>query len=291
MKSIYIVILKKRWYLFGFLIFIGFCMNLFLWNESSQLIRVYPALQILKKESRQNSYETVYNPSADSSGLVKDASKEERRSLYKVLSTYLRKLGETSPFYYQKLNYLKGGKLQPLTDSVLQSSLLSNDWDSLLLDNILIRRLEKQQAQELNAEFKKINFPITLRTLSKTYQSQHDYYITNFIFGISISSILFIFSSIIIYWLLGVTIKICQSEIKVLRLIGLSGEQISQNLSYLLIAPIIFAFLGFFVYVSILNIKFIWADYIYLGGLNILLFVAAFIISKRRLKGVLYDLS
>ena len=37
MKSIYILIFKKRWYLFGFLIFIGFCMNLFLWNESSEL--------------------------------------------------------------------------------------------------------------------------------------------------------------------------------------------------------------------------------------------------------------
>ncbi len=291
MRSIYILIFKKRWYLFGFLIFIVFCMNLFLWNESSQLIRVYPTLQSLKQESQQNSYETVYSPSADSSGLVKDASKEERKSLYKVLSTYLQKVGKTSLFYYQKLNYLQGGKLRPLTNSVLQSSLISNDWDSVLLDDILIRHLEKRQAQELNAEFKKISFPLSLRSLAETYHSQYDYYVTNFIFGIGASSILFIFGSIIIYWLLGAAIKICQSEIKVLLLIGLSERKISRNLSYLLISPIIFGLLGLFIVINVLGVRLIWADYLYLGTLNVLLFGVAFIMSKYRLKGVLYDLS
>ena len=60
MKKLNLLLLKKRPYLFILLCFSVFLMNLFLWNETSQLIRNIPVLKTLQSKSSSDIYELMY---------------------------------------------------------------------------------------------------------------------------------------------------------------------------------------------------------------------------------------
>ena len=77
MKKLNLLLLKKRPYLFILLCFSVFLMNLFLWNETSQLIRNIPVLKTLQSKSSSDIYELMYVPNATDSGEIKEFTPTE----------------------------------------------------------------------------------------------------------------------------------------------------------------------------------------------------------------------
>lgn len=138
MKNIYFLILKKRWFLFTILFLLVFLTNSVLWNESTQLIRRYPAIERLKIEADKGSYESLYIPEADETGALISISMEERNELYHTLLTALR---DGRAIYRNKIAYIeKGEKLQLLTAIKLKDIFSKEELSEHFLNDILFKK-------------------------------------------------------------------------------------------------------------------------------------------------------
>ena len=62
-------------------------MNLFLWNETTQLIRQIPLLISLKENSTDDVYELNYQPSADENNVIQPYSQSEQDRILHFLET------------------------------------------------------------------------------------------------------------------------------------------------------------------------------------------------------------
>ena len=87
MKKINGLIMRKRFFLFVLLILTTFLMNLFLWNETTQLIRQIPLLISLKENSTDDVYELNYQPSADENNVIQPYSQSEQDRILHFLET------------------------------------------------------------------------------------------------------------------------------------------------------------------------------------------------------------
>ncbi|MBF0787429.1 MULTISPECIES: hypothetical protein [unclassified Streptococcus] len=281
MKSIYFLMFKKRWYLFGLLALITLSMNLFLWNEASQLIRVYPMLEMMKTEGDKGSYEMYYNPPVTTGGLVTEPSKEERTILYQIVAPYVDQLAT------HKIEYFQGGELVPMTDNDLQVALLSEELPPLFFDDLLVHDLNEIDYQQLSAAICDSHFPVTIQPIRERYQIQKNYYLKNFFFGAIVSLILFLFGNLIVAWLIGATLKICQEELAVLRLIGLTQKQLYYYTTGLFLIPMFVGLFLFFLLVWTMGVGLILADALYLSAVNSLLLGFTYFLTCYRLKGAL----
>ena len=87
MKKINGLIMRKRFFLFVLLFLTTFLMNLFLWNETTQMIRQIPLLISLKENSTDDVYELNYQPSADDNNVIQPYSQSEQDRILHFLET------------------------------------------------------------------------------------------------------------------------------------------------------------------------------------------------------------
>lgn len=279
MKSIYLLLVKKRWYLLSLLALITLFMNLFLWNEASQLIRTYPMLETMKIEGQKGSYEILYNPPMTTGGLVTEPSKEERAVLYQIVAPYSDK------FVSHKIEYFQGGDFVPMTDRDLQLALLSEELPPLFFDDLFLRGLSEKDYQQLSVAIQESHFPLVIQSIQESYQVQKRYYMGNFFFGAIVSLILFLLGNLIVAWLIRATLTICQEEFAVLRLIGLTKKQLYRSITGFFLIPMLVGLFLFFLLVWTMRVGVLLADVLYLSAINSLLIGFTYFLTCYHLKG------
>lgn len=282
MKNIYFLILKKRWFLFTILFLLVFLTNSVLWNESTQLIRRYPAIERLKIEADKGSYESLYIPEADETGALISISMEERNELYHTLLTALR---DGRAIYRNKIAYIeKGEKLQLLTAIKLKDIFSKEELSEHFLNDILFKK--SRDNKELFKKIIAINQAFSIRTMKESYQVEKNYYMNNFYFAVAFSCLLLTFAFFILYWLLSASIKICQGELRLLRVIGAREKWLRGRFLILFSIPIVMAFIGMVLFIFAIGLNFIWADWIYLLVFNLFFIISAHVNIYRHTKGV-----
>lgn len=265
-------------------------MNLFLWNETSQLIRNIPVLKTLQSKSSSDIYELMYVPNATDSGEIKEFTPTE---IEEISQFFKESFFEDKPnLYLSKEKYINNtfkdtDDLIPVTEKQVLENVDSEIINLMFIHDLLILNLSQDKIKILEEKGNAIDFPIKFISLKDSFQKDYDYYINNFIFGLVFSIIFMSFSLLIIYLLISSSLKLYSQEINLLRIVGVPIKKIRLNFILLLITPIILSFILFIIFTYTLGIALIFYDYIYLLALNSLLILISVLIINKKLGGVL----
>ena len=293
MKKINRLFVKKRFYLFILLCLSPFLMNLFLWNEASQLIRNIPKLQVLKEKSTEDIYEIHYQPDANSAGAIKEYHSAEIKNLNAFFQeSFFKPEEKKNSLYLSKSDYFNEtiknkDDLIPITKELFFSNIGQEVINISFIDDLFVTNISRAEATMLEASANKLNFPMKLVSLKDRFLEEYNYYFFNFIFGLSISAIFLSFSVLLIYLLISSSLKLFSQEIHLLRIVGLSKKKILTNFIYLFLIPIVISFAVFFAFVSSTGISFIFFDYLYLLLINLLFLTLSLLVLKKKIGGVL----
>lgn len=291
MRRINLILLRKRFYLFIMIFLVGFMSNLYLWNETSRLIENIPNIISLNRKSTLNIYEFMYTPSADETGLIVENSQEEKEGIYAVLADNLYTENGESSLYYNKNAFIeKTNSTDP--ESVLKpfsleklGRLVDGNFDARIIDDLVVVGLSQDKVGIIENSLKEFNVEIDLLSLKESHEQQYDYYVGNFIFGLIMASLFVSFGLLVIYWLIGATLKILGQDIKVLRVVGVPKKRISRNFLLLLISPLFVSILLFVSFVYLIGRSILISDCIYLLILNSVFVCFAMVIIHKKMRG------
>ena len=288
MTKLTLLLFRKRFFLFALLMITTFLMNLFLWNETSQLIRMLPRLSLMNQEDSEEIFEVIHMPDTVDGFLMKTYSDDVQNEVFQVLSKGLYKEGRARQLYYGKENYLTAtGELIPLSKEKLPNIIEGIIPDVTDINDLLVFNTSQEELRDIEASMTQIGFPLRFASWSERYHEDYDYYFGNFIFGLCLSLAMMGFSFLIIYWLVSSLVKICQQDIRVFQIVGITKRTIKMHLSFLIILPIIFVLSPFFFFAYSIAYSIIIADYIYIFGINAVLAAYTILIVNWKLRRVL----
>ncbi|MCJ1996961.1 hypothetical protein GYN67_09685 [Lactococcus piscium] len=294
MKHIVLLFLKKRWYLIILLGF-GIClMNVVLWNETSQLLRNLPALNALHEKKSDRIYEVIYTPLGDSEGRMKRYKQEEITEIQNWFITSFFQITEHDALLYTNKAYFLTGRVSnktdliPMTEDALVSVIGTEEIDSVSLNDLLVFDLSKREVSSIEKKAKKINFPVKLLSLKETFDTEFNYYLNNFMFGIAFSLVFGSFSLFMVYMIISTSMKLFAREIRVLYIMGVPKDKLIILFILLSTVPMLIGIMGFAVFVQTTGMGFIGYDYVYLLCVNLLLIFLSIKVTKHKL-GVMLD--
>lgn len=290
MKKINLMIFKKRFYLFFLLFFTVFFMNLFLWNETKQLIQEFPRLMMLKSNISDEIYDISYVPPSYDSGLIKDYDPKSKENIDNFLIESFYDAEGNTKIYLGKEEYLNSSKenkeslLTPISETQLKNKLTLEVLDSVFFSDMIIFDLKPEELEVIKKKAKDLNFDIYIDTLRESFQDEWNYYFGNFIFGLVSSFIFMSFSLFIIYLIITSGLKIFQQEIRLLRIVGLSKVKIERNFNILLIFPIVLTLPLFFIFVQSIDMIITISDLAYLLAINTLLVIFSHVLINKKIR-------
>lgn len=290
MKKINFMIFKKRFYLFFLLFFTVFFMNLFLWNETKQLIQEFPRLMMLKSNISDEIYDISYVPPSYDDGLVKDYNPESKENIDNFLIESFYDTEGKTKIYLGKEKYLNSSKkdkeslLTPISVTQLKNKLKIEVLDPEFFSDIIIFDLKPEELEVIKKKAKELNFDIYIYSLRESFQNVWNYYFGNFIFGLVSSVIFMSFSLFIIYLIITSGLKIFQQEIRILRIVGLSKIKIERNFNILLIFPIILTLPLFFIFVQSIDMIITVSDVAYLLASNTILIIFSHVLINKKIR-------
>ncbi|OTN76665.1 hypothetical protein A5886_001743 [Enterococcus sp. 8G7_MSG3316] len=288
MKRINVLIFKKRFYLFAILCLSSFFMNLFLWNETTQLIRAQPVMNRLKHLSANNIYLINYVPDADGNGAIKELSDQDRADIASFLLTFQQYLYSGTARYLHENNF-DTSSLTVISKSDIERNVKDLYVDIAFMNNMFLLEPPSDIRTKFEDHSISIKGTFTQQSMSDRYQNEYKYYFGNFLFGLSVSGVLLSFGLLIIYLLVSSSVAIFSEELRLLRMIGLPRIKIRRNIEWLFAMPILFSAIVFIIFINNIGFDMIIEDYIYITFLNMLLcFISKFMVDRKLKKGV-YD--
>ena len=290
MKKINSLIMRKRFFLFVLLFLTTFLMNLFLWNETTQLIRQMPLLVSLKEKSADDVYELHFQPSADENNVIQTYSKSEQDRILQFLENSFFDSDGQSNLYSGKQSYLSDPNarmdkenLTPVTKEMLDSEIRKDFIDATFMNDILVLDIEKSVMNDMEEAAETLDFRIGLNSLSEKFREEFNYYFGNFIFGLVLSLVFMSFGLLIVYWIISSSLKIFQQDIRLHRVMGLTNRKITNNFKLLLMIPVIVSFMVFLVFAYSTGFHVLLIDYLYLLLLNSSLLIFSNLIIKKKM--------
>ena len=290
MKKINSLIMRKRFFLFVLLFLTTFLMNLFLWNETTQLIRQIPILVSLKENSNDDVYELHYQPSADENNVIQKKKKSEQDRILQFLENSFFDSDGQSNLYSGKQSYLSDPNarmdkenLTPVTKEMLDSEIRKDFIDATFMNDILVLDIEKSVMNDMEEAAETLDFRIGLNSLSEKFREEFNYYFGNFIFGMVLSLVFMSFGLLIVYWIISSSLKIFQQDIRLHRVMGLTNRKITNNFKLLLMIPVIVSFMVFLVFAYSTGFHVLLIDYLYLLLLNSSLLIFSNLIIKKKM--------
>ena len=210
MKKINGLIMRKRFFLFVLLFLTTFLMNLFLWNETTQMIRQIPLLISLKENSTDDVYELNYQPSADENNVIQPYSQSEQDRILHFLENSFFDSDGKSNLYSGKQSYLSDStakmdkeNLTPVTKEMLNSEIQKDFIDATFMNDILILDIAQSDINEMEETAETLGFRMSLHSLSEKFREEFNYYFGNFIFGLVLSLVFMSFGVFIVYWIIS----------------------------------------------------------------------------------------
>ncbi|WP_460055593.1 hypothetical protein [Pseudolactococcus yaeyamensis] len=273
MKRLNIILLRKRFILFALVCITTFMMNLFLWNETTRLIRAIPELNVLQAKSTEEVYEIDYMPKTAVDGRVIDYSENEKKIISDFLITCFFE-SENHPMLcsgIQDYTDSQSKALIPVKKEDLKNMIESSQVDSSFWRELAVTHMTSSQATVLRKNAEKLNLKIGFVSLKERFKSSFNYYVGNFVFGMIVSVIFLSFSVLLIYLTISSSLKILKQDIRLFRIIGVSNKKIIANFSTMFFVLIIVTALLFLVFIHTLGVGVIPADYLYLFLLNLTL--------------------
>lgn len=156
-----------------------------------------------------------------------------------------------------------------------------------IIYDVLIFDFDAEELRIIEEKAQSLLFPFKALSLRESFQLDFNYYVGNFIFGV-VAAITFItFSLFLVYLTIASGLKICQQEIRLLRVIGLSNRKINKNFNRLLLSPILLGTLLATVFLLRLPFNITWVDFIYLALTNCLLLLFAQLVIQKKLRRVI----
>lgn len=291
MRKINWLLVKKKVGLFCLLVVLAFLMNLFLWNETSQLIRQLPELRYLKQVSQEGIHEIIYLPNSDKSGRILTIQPKEQEKMLGFLEKFFFDSKEGPTLYENKQEYLtnfvgenKSGKLMPVTQKKLNQELAETAINPMFMNDLLVLTLTPVAEKNFEEKVKEFPFSLRLISLKERFQIELNYYRGNFLFGLTFSLIFFSFILAVTYWIISSSLSLYKQELNLLRVIGLSNQKVINNYTGLLIIPPFIGFMTFLIVINLSEIGLILLDYSYLSFLNVLVWVFIHLIIKRKVR-------
>ncbi|MPM39623.1 hypothetical protein SDC9_86257 [bioreactor metagenome] len=290
MKKINSLIMRKRFFLFVLLFLTTFLMNLFLWNETTQMIRQLPLLVSLKEKSTDDVYELHYQPSADEHNVIQPYSQSEQDRILQFLENSFFDSDGQSNLYSGKQSYLSDPNarmdkenLTPVTKEMLDSEIRKDFIDATFMNDILVLDIEKSVMNDMEEAAETLDFRIGLNSLSEKFREEFNYYFGNFIFGLVLSLVFMSFGLLIVYWIISSSLKIFQQDIRLHRVMGLTNRKITNNFKLLLMIPVIVSFMVFLVFAYSTGFHVLLIDYLYLLLLNSSVLIFSNLIIKKKM--------
>lgn len=286
--------MRKRFFLFVLLFLTTFLMNLFLWNETTQMIRQMPFLISLKEKSTDNIYELHYQPSADENNVIQPYSKSEQDHILQFLENSFFDSDGKPNLYSGKQSYISDPNakmdkenLAPVTKEMLDKEIRKDFIDATFMNDILILNIEQSVTNDIEEAAETLDFRIGLNSLSEKFRKEFNYYFGNFIFGLILSLVFMSFGLLIVYWIISSSLKIFQQDIRLHRVMGLTNSKITNNFKRLLMLPVIVSFMVFLVFAYSTGFHVLPADYLYLLLLNSSLLIFSNLIIKKKMRRIL----
>ena len=294
MKKINGLIMRKRFFLFVLLFLTTFLMNLFLWNETTQMIRQIPLLISLKENSTDDVYELNYQPSADENNVIQPYSQSEQDRILQFLENSFFDSDGKSNLYSGKQSYLSDSSakmdkenLTPVTKEMLNSEIRKDFIDATFMNDILILNIEQSVMNDMEEAAETLDLRIGLNSLSEKFREEFNYYFGNFIFGLVLSLVFMSFGLFIVYWIISSSLKIFQQDIRLHRVMGLTNRKITNNFKLLLMLPVTVSFMVFLVFAYSTGFHILPVDYLYLLLLNSSLLIFSNLIIKKKMGRIL----
>lgn len=286
MIRIFLLILRKRWFLFLLLLVLPFLMNIFLWNEASQFIRMQSTFSVMKSEIEKGSYESYYFPVSAENGLVETKTEEQKEAFATYLVDSLVENPSGMEIYTDKNAYFRGGELRfPNSDDIWSSMVSLGDEE--ILNNLLFRKVDVSYLNKLSEKSEELGYPVVFRPVKGVYQSEVAYYQNNLIFGLGVAVLLGSFGLLVAYWLTSNIIKICQSDIYLLRFLGLSKKQVTNGISGIIYTPLLVGFALFIPLPIMMGAGYIWQDSFYILLLDSIFVLLVVLVSRKLVRGLL----
>lgn len=294
MKKINSLIMRKRFFLFVLLFLTTFLMNLFLWNETTQLIRQMPLLVSLKEKSADDVYELHFQPSADEHNVIQPYSQSEQDRILQFLENSFFDSDGKPNLYSGKQSYLSDSSakmdkenLTPVTKEMLNSEIRKDFIDATFMNDILILNIEQSVTNDIEKSAETLDFRIGLNSLNEKFREEFNYYFGNFIFGLALSLVFMSFGLLIVYWIISSSLKIFQQDIRLHRVMGLTNRKITNNFKLLLMLPVIVSFMVFLAFAYSTGFHVLPVDYLYLLLLNASLLIVSNLIIKKKMGRIL----
>lgn len=195
--------------------------------------------------------------------------------------------------YTNKADFLTGRvsnktDLIPMTEDALVSVIGTKEIDSISLNDLLVFDLSKKEVSSIEKKAKKINFPVKLLSLKEAFNTEFNYYLNNFMFGIAFSLVFGSFSLFMVYMIISTSMKLFAREIRVLHLMGVPKDKLIILFILLSTVPMLIGIMSFAVFVQTTGMGFIGYDYVYLLCVNLLLIFLSIKVTKHKL-GVMLD--
>lgn len=278
MKAVILLLLRRRWYLFLSLMITVFMMTALVWNEVGPYIKSRPYINQLEKYANQSVYEVLYLPRAEEDGLIVANKQSEKVGLYNLFQEYFYREGQAPSLYLGKTAYLSETTTElakhhliPVMSDSLESEIFKDYLDIMFVDSLLVKGREKSELELFSKQANSYGYSIRFQSLKKKYQQVLAYYRNNLIFGLATSAILFVFTLALTYWIVTAGFKICQTELRVLRVIGVSRKTIRQIFSISMLFPLLLVSTLFIGAVTAVGIGLTALDLVCVLGVNLLL--------------------
>ncbi|MGT2896505.1 hypothetical protein ACVRZR_09080 [Streptococcus entericus] len=283
MAYVFWTIIKKRWYVFGIMGLFTFITTVLSWNNTNLLFTQLPYIIQLHEKSSTDVYEIMVFPHAESDGLIITNTSSERQQFIGLLETTFFSNKSVDKLYRDKQGYLEGDKglaeMPKLEQSELSQMLAGHIFQPEFFDDLLVANTSPEHLKQAELLAEKLRINLMFTSLKKRFQSELRYYGGGALFALLVNVLASGFGLLLIYWLIHSLFIICQEDIRLLRIIGLSKSQLHRYLLLLVLsAPMfgIFLSLLFIHSISVGRTILIW-DYIYLFSYQ---FLIGLIISK-----------
>lgn len=283
MAYVFWTIVKKRWYVFGIMSLFTFITTVLSWNNTNLFVENLPRLIALHQKSSDDIYDVFVMPQTDTDGRILPNTASERQQLMVLLKETFFKDTSDNRLYKGKRTYLKGdqsiSEMPILSEAELSTQLANELYHPTFFADLLVTNVDQSQLKRLEKAAGRLNVTMMFTSLRERAASEIGYYGGGALFALLVNVLASGFGLLLIYWAVVSVMTICQEDIRLLRVVGLSATQLHRQL---VLSVTVLPTLGFMLALISIIVIFPWREFLiwdslYLFGYQLLVLT---IISK-----------
>lgn len=283
------MMIKKRWYIFLTLGLFSLVETLLSWNNTNLFIEQLPQLMAIQEKSSDQIYDIFVMPRSEADGRLITNTPEEQRQLITLFQKTFFEDQTTVRLFTGKRRYFDSHQtiadLPALSETALSEALADDLFNPEFFDDLLVTNIDRAQLKQLEETAKRLNVTVTVTSLKERVHAEFMYYGGGVLFAFLVAVLCSGFGLLLIYWMVVSIFKICQEDIRLLRVLGMPLNQLKQQLLLsVMSAPLVgffLALLGIFIFFPWRQLL-VW-DYLYLFGYQLLMLLIVSQLIKKQL--------